>query len=60
MSTVDPCTHLRPCAADVLAKRKLGILNFSAAAGIDSTEMLLIYMAASCDPNEQVGIFSYL
>ena len=42
-------------AAEVLARRKLGLLNFSAAAGMDPSELLLVYLAASCDPQEQVG-----
>ncbi|GAB4815511.1 hypothetical protein N2152v2_002557 [Parachlorella kessleri] len=40
---------------EVLARRKLGLLNFSAAAGLDPSELLLVYLAASCDPQEQVS-----
>ncbi len=41
-------------AGDALLRQKLGLLNFSAAAGWDPTEMLPVYLAAACDPNEQV------
>lgn len=41
-------------AADALLRRKLGLLNFSAAAGMDPAEMLLVYLAAACDPDDQV------
>lgn len=46
------CTHCYE--ADLLSRRKLGLLNFSATAGLDPTETLLIYLAAAADPNEQV------
>lgn len=54
------CTHhfflpLPSLPGDTLARRKLGLLTFSAAAGLAPAEMLLVYLAASCDPNEQVG-----
>lgn len=39
---------------EVLVRQKLGFLNFSAAAGMDPTEVLQVYLAAACDPNEQV------
>lgn len=35
-------------------RRKLGFLNFSAAAGWDPTELLRVYLAAACDPSDQV------
>lgn len=41
-------------AGDALLRQKLGLLNFSSAAGWDPTEMLPVYLAAACDPNEQV------
>lgn len=43
------------CAGDALLRRKLGFLNFSAAAGWDPTEVLQVYLAAACDPNDQVS-----
>jgi hypothetical protein len=42
-------------AGEVLLRRKLGFLNFSAAAGWDPTELLRVYLAAACDPNDQVS-----
>ena len=36
-------------------RQKLGFLNFSAAAGMDPAELLLAYLAAACDPNDQVS-----
>lgn len=49
-------THTPLCgtAGEALLRQKLGCLNFSAAAGWDPTEMLPVYLAAACDPNEQV------
>lgn len=46
---------LPACAGDALLRRKLGFLNFSAAAGWEPTEVLQVYLAAACDPNEQVS-----
>ena len=48
-----PCCSL-PAAGDALLRQKLGLLNFSFAAGWDPTEMLPVYLAAACDPSEQV------
>ncbi|PRW21127.1 proteasome-associated ECM29-like protein isoform X1 [Chlorella sorokiniana] len=42
-------------AGDALLRQKLGFLNFSFAAGWDPTEMLPVYLAAACDPSEQVS-----
>lgn len=38
-----------------LQRRKLGLLNFTAAAGVDPTEVLTLYLAAACDPNDVVN-----
>lgn len=53
-----PCCSL-PAAGDALLRQKLGLLNFSFAAGWDPTEMLPVYLAAACDPSEQVEDFFY-
>jgi hypothetical protein len=47
-------TNLAWHAGGTLLRRKLGFLNFSAAAGMDPTELLRTYLAAACDPNEEV------
>ncbi|PSC71704.1 proteasome-associated ECM29-like protein [Micractinium conductrix] len=44
-----------PPAGQMLLRSKLGFLNFSAAAGWDPTEVLQTYLAAACDPNEQIS-----
>lgn len=42
-------------AGDALVRQKMGLLNFSSAVGWDPTEMLPVYLAAACDPSDQVG-----
>jgi Proteasome stabiliser len=42
-------------AGATLTSRKLGILNFVAAAGVAPTEVLLHYLVAACDPTEAVA-----
>jgi hypothetical protein len=47
---------LKNCfAAEVLARRKCGILNFTKAAQIEVGEVLLHYLAAAADSNEAVS-----
>ena len=41
-------------SGEALLRQKLGLLNWSAAVGWDPTEMLPVYLAAACDPGEQV------
>ena len=50
-----PCCSL-PVAGDALLRQKLGLLNFSFAAGWDPTEMLPVYLDAACDPSDQVHL----
>ena len=38
-----------------MQKRKLGILNFTAAAGMDPNEALLLYLVAAADPQDPVS-----
>lgn len=40
---------------NVLQKRKLGILNFTAAAGLDPGAALLLYLIAAADPQDSVS-----
>ena len=42
-------------AVNVMQKRKLGILNFTAAAGMDPNEALLLYLVAAADPQDPVS-----
>jgi hypothetical protein len=42
-------------AGDALVRRKLGLLNFLAAAGVGPQEALLPYLAAAVDPGEQIS-----
>ncbi|KAL3147888.1 hypothetical protein ABBQ32_002606 [Trebouxia sp. C0010 RCD-2024] len=42
-------------SVSVLQKRKLGILNFTAAAGMDPNEALLLYLIAAADPQDAVS-----
>lgn len=53
--------HLTPspecnfAAVIVVQRRKLGMLNFSAAAGMDTNAVLLLYLIAAADPQEPVS-----
>ena len=42
-------------AVNVLQKRKLGILNFTAAAGLEPGAALLLYLIAAADPQDPVS-----
>ena len=42
-------------AAEVLARRKCGILNFTKAAQLEVGQTLLHYLAAAADPNDAVA-----
>ena len=42
-------------AVNLVQKRKLGILNFTAAAGMDPNEALLLYLIAAADPQDPVS-----
>ena len=39
----------------VLQKRKIGLLNFTAAAGIELDAVLLLYLIAAADPQDPVS-----
>lgn len=41
-------------------RRKLGILNFSAAAGMDTNAVLMLYLIAAADPQEPVSRYPSL
>ena len=46
----------RWCSAEgVLTRRKLGVLNFTAAAGVAPREVLLHYLVAAADPQDAVS-----
>ena len=52
------CDILKSChsyAADLLATRKLGILNFLKAAEVAADEAVRHYLVAACDSNEAVS-----
>lgn len=51
------CLIVTVIVAAVIAvqRRKLGMLNFSAAAGIDTDAVLLLYLIAAADPQEPVS-----
>jgi hypothetical protein len=42
-------------AVNVLQKRKLGILNFTAAAGLEPGAALLLYLIAAAEPQDSVS-----
>jgi proteasome component ECM29 len=43
------------CTEETLIKRKLGFLNFTAAAGLPPSDVVLHYLAAATDPFEAVS-----
>jgi len=44
-----------PPDAAALQRQKLGVLNFTAAAGVKPSQVLALYLAASCDPSDAVS-----
>ena len=44
----------------MLQKHKLGILNFTAAAGLEPGAALLLYLIAAADPQDPVSRYCYV
>lgn len=55
MAEVKVLEEKGPLTAETLTKRKLGFLNFLAASRVDAREMVLHFLAASCDSSEPVA-----
>ena len=49
---------MRCRAVTVLQKRKLGLLNFTAATGMDADAALLLYLIAAADPQDAVSRYA--